>query len=324
MSNKYVYQNAQIKSRESKLLTLQGLQRLFDAQNVKDALKVLVELGLGNGVNAEEEGADAVFDKEEENLVAFLNEMNVDGALDAFYAENDFLNLKTALKAWATGTKGTYLPNGLCKVEDMEVALQTDDPGALEKEMREAIEIAKALVADEKGVDPRKIDCAVDKKMFEFALRASKKCSKTAREYFARKIDFANVGSFVRCKRLHLSPDFFKEGFIDGGKLALESFEKIFDEPMDSLSEMTKGTFAEKIVANLVESQDLVAYEKECDDALLKIWKDEATDMFSPSPIVAFYLTRKTELKNVKLIIAGIKNKVPEKTIKQRMRELYA
>lgn len=93
---------------------------------------------------------------------------------------------------------------------------------------------------------------------------------------------------------------------------------------MDSLLEMTKGTFAEKTVANLVESQDLVAYEKECDDALLKIWKDEATDMFSPSPIVAFYLTRKTELKNVKLIIAGIKNKVPEKTIKQRMRELYA
>lgn len=80
--------------------------------------------------------------------------MNVDGALDAFYAENDFLNLKTALKAWATGTKGTYLPDGLCKVEDMEVALQTEDTGALEKEMREAIEIAKALVADEKGVDP--------------------------------------------------------------------------------------------------------------------------------------------------------------------------
>lgn len=195
MSNKFVYQNAQIKSREAKLLTLAGEQRLFDAQNVQDALKILVELGYGNGANIED-GIDAVLDKEEENLVALLNEMNVGGALDAFYADNDFLNLKTALKAYATGTKGVYLPSGLFKIEDIILAVETDDCSLLCEEMKSAIEECKTLLSDEKGVDPRKIDCVVDQKAYEFKLKATKKCGKTAKEYFERKIDFANIGTF--------------------------------------------------------------------------------------------------------------------------------
>lgn len=322
MSNKFVYQNAQIKSRESKLLTLQAEQRLFDAQNLPDALKVLVELGYGSGADAD--GVDAIFEKEEENLLALLNEMNADGALDAFYADNDFLNLKTALKAYATGSKGVYLPSGLVKVEDIILAVETDDSSAVFAQMKSAIELAKPLIEDEKGVDPRKIDCIVDKKAYEYKLKAAKKCGKTAKEYFERKIDFANVGSFFRCRKLHLPVDFFKEGFIDGGKVSVEKYEKIYDLPLDALCELYKGTHAEREVLSLVESGNIVAFEKESDDALLKIWKDEASDMFSVAPIVSYYLTKKTELKNVKLIVAGIKNKVPEKTIKERMRELYA
>ncbi len=323
MSNKFVYQNAQIKSRETKLLTLAGEQRLFDAQNVQDALKILVELGYGNGANIED-GIDAVLDKEEENLVALLNEMNVGGALDAFYADNDFLNLKTALKAYATGTKGVYLPSGLFKIEDIILAVETDDCSLLCEEMKSAIEEFKTLLSDEKGVDPRKIDCVVDQKAYEFKLKATKKCGKTAKEYFERKIDFANIGTFFRCRKLHLPIEFFKEGFIGGGKTDAQRFEKIYELPLDALCELEKGTHAEKIAFSLVESGDLVAFEKDADDALLKIWKDEASDMFSVAPIVSYYLTKKTELKNVKLIVAGIKNKVPEKTIKERMRELYA
>ena len=260
MSNKFVYQNAQIKSRESKLLTLQAEQRLFDAQNLPDALKVLVELGYGSGADAD--GVDAIFEKEEENLLALLNEMNVDGALDAFYADNDFLNLKTALKAYATGSKGVYLPSGLVKVEDIILAVETDDSSAVFAQMKSAIELAKPLIADEKGVDPRKIDCIVDKKAYEYKLKAAKKCGKTAKEYFERKIDFANVGSFFRCRKLHLPVDFFKEGFIDGGKVSVEKYEKIYDLPLDALCELYKGTHAEREVLSLVESGNIVAFEK--------------------------------------------------------------
>ena len=107
MSNSFVFQNAQIKSRESKLLTLQGVQRLFDAQNVKDAMKVVIELGLANGMTTEDEDFDTVFKNEEENLCTLLKEMNVKGALDVFLLENDYVNLKIASKAYATKSDDT-------------------------------------------------------------------------------------------------------------------------------------------------------------------------------------------------------------------------
>lgn len=94
MSYKFLYQNAQIKSRESKLLTQQGVQRLLDASDAKEASRALAELGFGT----DGENFDVVFKRAEEENVALLKEMNEGGALDAFLIENDYINLKFCSK----------------------------------------------------------------------------------------------------------------------------------------------------------------------------------------------------------------------------------
>ena len=110
MSYKFLYQNAQIKSRESKLLTQQGVQRLLDASDAKEASRALAELGFGT----DGENFDVVFKRAEEENVALLKEMNEGGALDAFLIENDYINLKILLKAYVAGTNAqTFAPNGL-------------------------------------------------------------------------------------------------------------------------------------------------------------------------------------------------------------------
>ena len=74
----------------------------------------------------------------------------------------------------------------------------------------------------------------------------------------------------------------------------------------------------------LDEGGKLVVFEAKTDDSLLKVWKSEKDDLYSIAPIVAFYMSRKTELKIAKLIVAGVKNRVAPQIIKERMRELYA
>ena len=54
------------------------------------------------------------------------------------------------------------------------------------------------------------------------------------------------------------------------------------------------------------------------------MFRDEFNDLFSIAPIVNFYLTKRTEIKLTKLIVAGIKNHVDPQLIKERMREIYA
>lgn len=323
MSNKFVYQNAQIKNRESKLLTLQGMQRLLDATCEKDAMKVLIELGFGVGANTENCDFDEVFVREEQNLSDFLKEMNVANALDVFLLENDYLNLKVALKAKACGGKNAaYLPSGLYDVTDIVEAVESGETQAFDKRFKESVD-GGILLLQEENVSARGIDTYVDKRAYAHIFASCPKSGKLAKEYYAKKVDFANISSFARCKRLGLRQDFFEDCFISGGKIAHDLFEKDGAD-LETLALDLKDTPYAKIVGDLACSSNLVAFEVASENALLKMWKDEDSDMFSIAPIVAYYLTKKTELKVAKLIVAGIKNHVASDLIKERMRELYA
>lgn len=321
MSNKFVYQNAQIKSRESKLLTLQGVQRLFDAKNPKEAMKVLIELGFGNGFTTDDEDFDALFAQEENNLCALLKEMNVAGALDAFLLENDYVNLKIATKAFCVKTEPTFLPDGLYAADNIVDVLNGAEVVGFDKHFANAIKGASTLVGQE-DVTPRQIDTYIDKKAYEHIFAIVAKSGKATKEYFEKKADFANIGTFARVKKLGLDFEFFKSCYIEGGKIALSTYENA--ETLDDLAATFKKTEYEKLTANLATNKNVVAYEVECENILLKAWKDESFDMFSVAPIASYYFTKKTELKVAKLIVAGIKNHVAPQIIKERMRELYA
>ncbi len=323
MSNSFVFQNAQIKSRESKLLTLQGVQRLFDAQNVKDAMKVVIELGLGNGMTTEDEDFDTVFKNEEENLCALLKEMNVKGALDVFLLENDYVNLKIAAKAYATKSGDThFLPDGLYEAQKIVEALSAEEIVGFDKHFLSAIKGVLEILNGE-NPNPRAIDNYLDKKTYEHIFSSVAKSGKEAKAYYEKKVDFANIGAFARAQKLGLDQEFFKACFIEGGKIPLAKFIEQ-DTNLDTFALKMKDTEFEKIASDLAQSKNVVAFEVTSENALLKEWKDADFDMFSIAPIAAYYLTKKTELKVVKLIVAGIKNHVDPQIIKERMRELYA
>ena len=323
MSNSFVFQNAQIKSRESKLLTLQGVQRLFDAQNVKDAMKVVIELGLANGMTTEDEDFDTVFKNEEENLCTLLKEMNVKGALDVFLLENDYVNLKIASKAYATKSDDThFLPDGLYEAQKIVEALSAEEIVGFDKHFLSAIKGVLEILNGE-NPNPRAIDNYLDKKMYEHIFSSVSKSGKEAKAYYEKKVDFANIGAFARAQKLGLDEEFFRACFIEGGKIPLAKFIEQ-DTTLDTFALKMKDTEFEKIASDLAQSKNAVAFEVASENALLKEWKDADFDMFSIAPIAAYYLTKKTELKVVKLIVAGIKNHVDPQIIKERMRELYA
>lgn len=323
MSNSFVFQNAQIKSRESKLLTLQGVQRLFDAQNVKDAMKVVIELGLANGMTTEDEDFDTVFKNEEENLCALLKEMNVKGALDVFLLENDYVNLKIASKAYATKSDDThFLPDGLYEAQKIVEALSAEEIVGFDKHFLSAIKGVSEILNGE-NPNPRAIDNYLDKKMYEHIFSSVSKSGKEAKAYYEKKVDFANIGAFARAQKLGLDEEFFRACFIEGGNIPLAKFIEQ-DTTLDTFALKMKDTEFEKIASDLAQSKNAVAFEVASENALLKEWKDADFDMFSIAPIAAYYLTKKTELKVVKLIVAGIKNHVDPQIIKERMRELYA
>lgn len=320
MSYKFLYQNAQIKSRESKLLTQQGVQRLLDASDTREASRALAELGFGT----DGENFDVVFKRAEDENIALLKEMNEGGALDAFLIESDYTNLKILLKAFVSGLKAeTFAPDGLFEVGFLQNAIETGEVAVLPKQMQEIIlKTQEALVSGQ--ISAHKLDIDVDKTQYAHQLELCKKSGKIAKEYFEKRIDYLNISSFERARRLNLDQSFFEECFINGGKIALTTFQSVWELHGEELLKPFKETAYFEDLKALDEGGKLVVFEAKTDDSLLKVWKSEKDDLYSIAPIVAFYMSRKTELKIAKLIVAGVKNRVAPQIIKERMRELYA
>jgi len=323
MSDKFVFQNAKVKHMELKLLTSQSLQRLVEIANVADAYKALIDLGFGSGVAIDTGDFDKLFEVEEGRLISFLKDFNVDNALDPFIISFDYINLKALLKAKLTEAKDVTLSlPGLYEVETLKLNIEEpkDDMNPF---MYKAIKEIEELLAAGK-IKPHLVDSIVDKAMYENIFALIKKSGKLAKEYFVKKVDYLNVCSFIRIKKLNLDETFFKDCFIGGGEFNLDFFLSIFDGSLDLLKDKCKHTDYEAIVSAYVDDNNLVAFEVSVDNKLFKMWKDERDDLFTISPIVAYYMEKSTELKVIKLIVAGIKNKVDSKLIKERMRELYA
>lgn len=323
MSDKYLFQNAKIKYLETKLLSSQNVQRILDCGNVNDAKKVLLELGFGAGLTIDSP-VDSIFDQEEQTAINTLKEMNVDGALDSFLIECDYLNLKALLKSRALSDKSepVLMPCGIYETDTLKAAIQSMDRTLVPSFMADAIEKVNRMIAD--GiVSPRTIDTVADKAMYENILSIVRK-DKALKSYYVHKIDYLNILSFIRVKKFSLDERFFEESFVDGGDIKLESFIGIFSGAEDALKEIVKSTDYETLVSRVLENGSLVQYEVGMDNYLLKMWKDNFNDMFSVAPIVSYYITRRTEIRLAKLIVAGIKNKVDAELIKERMREIYA
>ena len=168
------------------------------------------------------------------------------------------------------------------------------------------------------------LDVAVDKAQFAHQLELCKKSGKVAKEYFEKRINYLNISSFERARRLGLDFAFFADCFIGGGTIPLSAFEGLWELHGEDFLKPFKETEYFEDVKALDEGGKLVVFEAKTDDALLKVWKREKDDLYSIAPIVAFYMSRKTEIKIAKLIVAGVKNHVAPQIIKERMRELYA
>ncbi|MDE6302250.1 MAG: V-type ATPase subunit, partial [Clostridia bacterium] len=126
MSDKFVYQNARVKSMESSLFTAQSVGRLLDCTSAQSAFRALLDMGFGAGTSVEHGNFDALFAYEEEKAAEFLHEFNVDGALDAFLIQYDFLNLKALFKSGVTGKAAVLAPDGLYHTDDIKSWIEQD------------------------------------------------------------------------------------------------------------------------------------------------------------------------------------------------------
>ena len=327
-SNSLVYSNARVKSLENGFLSQDKINRMVFAESLEEAVRVLIESGYGAGTIADAYDFEKILSAEDEKVSAFMAESTVPKmGLETFLMKNDYHNAKAIVKAKYLHSDEdiSYMlaPKGLYDIAELKTMIFNDNYSSLSPIMAQALQDidTKRVMGDK---SPRTIDVILDKAMYKDickTLKAAKAPSMV--KYHQANIDFSNISNFIRYKNIGFDYKTYENDFIEGGKLSLDTFKALYDQTIDTLLEKLRYTEYSSVV-DVINPNDLVAFETAWDNYLIGIFKQDRYDVFSVAPLAGYYVAKKIEIKVVRMILILIKNKIDVNIIKQRLRDYYA
>lgn len=323
----YLSVSSRVRAMENRLVTRARLERMIDAADDAQALKVLAECGYGEITDpspaaletALRAGQAAVF----RELASILPDTRV---LDVFRLKTDYHNLKVLLKSGLTGqpadrlllTGGRYAP------ELLSAALTRGDLSDLAPAFRLAAERAGQLLADTR--DAQLADAVLDRAYFaELSSLADLLDSELLRAYVRLAADAANLRTCVRCARLGRDAAFLSGALVEGGGVPVSALVK--QAGRDPAAPFRSGALAEaaELAADLAKpgGAPMTAFERACDDALMSYFSRCRRVPFGEEVVIGYLFAREAEQTAIRTVMAGRRAGLDGEVIRQRLRTCY-
>lgn len=330
----YMYASARIRAAEGKDTASARLQRMLDCHTTEGLLRTVIECGFIRDDHTMPETLEEAWDMALSDAAALVREAVPDPSLyDFLFAQYDCNNIKTALKAGILGQAygsgydenfyhcGTFSPDGLTD------RLAAGDRTGLPIHMGAAVD--EAMAAYDRTGEGRQIDFILDKACYADMAEGAKKTGVALmQDYVAAKADFTNVLSSARLsmnKNSDTARAIFDMVFVPGGSLAKELFTSQSDGCLSyaGLLEQLPDGLVKDAVRTVVERADLRP-EKIFEDAALSILNRERYNPFGIHVPAVFFWQREMELKNGRIIGAGLVSGVSGQQLRERVRVAYA
>lgn len=307
-----------------KLWTKDKFLRLADCADISAAMRMLSESGYGGGV---EEGSDfeQILQKELVDSVAFLNEMSPDRKVtDCFLLVYDYTNVKNMMKCkYLRRQPQNLFSCGLFDVDQAWQSIAVDDYKMFSEEMQQALnEIDRQFVEGNRY--PSVIDKLLDKAYFAEIFRRNKSVRlASVKNYWKLSTDIANILLLLRAKRASLSVD--KKDFAVGGtQLALlqSLTEADFQQISQAFEKDELGKFV-SCACNAAEDGKTLSEAMQIAEEMKRQTLLVGKENFTAEPVICYFLSKTTEIDNIRTIMICLKNNVSKQYLKQAVKELY-
>ena len=322
----FIQSSVRIRHAEKKLLTKQQLQRLADAKNLEDAIKLLNETSYSSELSKldrpenYEQVLSEVLNKTYKEAMEISPEKSLVEILSCKY---DYHNLKVLVKENILKEKFDSM---YCMLDGNEIeafrelALKNDE--GLSKDFKECLDFFETTK------DPQDIDVFIDKKYFEKVLSLAEDFKlEMITEYFKAMIDFINLRTFIRCRKQNQVKETLEKVLIKGGDIETDKILDMFYEDIEILPVKLKaykiGRVLSKIVEEYKNTNSLNGFEKSMDDYLVEIVRKAKSIHYGAEVIFSFLFAKELEIKNLRLILVGKVNGLSADFIKERLREVY-
>ena len=286
----FIFQNATIKANESKMLDRSDFEKLSKASDENDIISILNDKA-GTTFST----IDEYREYSEKTALNVLKDNNVGHILDPFIIQEDYKNLKTAIKSKYTSNElKENIQDGIYTREQIKTYVNTLDKSLLSEYMVSAIEeIEREKVKDNFRIS--QYDEIIDRWMYKEILEIS---NKRIKKFFERYIELININTLVRCKLLGLLADEFERYYINAGKKKVDIAAMYSKNP----DEIYRDVFFGEFVDSPEDSDDIFNNEINLDIFALKYWSEMKFEYETEYPIIIFYYKQKTILKLVNLM----------------------
>lgn len=321
MSEQYIFAVARIRALEVKLLSDADIAQLVSTADEKQCLQILSDKGFGDMDTAMD--SESMMTREEEKIWETVRELSVPmDTFDVLRWPKQFHNLKAALKAVYTNITDLpiYYEDTPIAPKVMESWIREREFDKLPKNMQEAAKDAyEALFHTGDG---QLCDVIVDQAALT-AIAASGRASKAEiiRDYAESTVAVADIKIAVRCAKTGKSAEFMKRAMAECDTINVAGLIKAALSGMDAICEYLRDTIYKEGAEALAESPS--AFERWCDDRLIRTIKPQKYESFGIGPVVAYVIARLNEIKTVRIILSGKANGLSVAAIRERVREMY-
>lgn len=321
MAEEYIYAVSRIHANESRLLSFADIEQLLSCKTYDESIKVLVDKGFGG--NEAFDDYEELLNYENARTWQFVAELFDDlSVFDALRLPNDFHNLKASIKRVCADAapEKVLVFNGTLDAMDIYNADLKQDYSALPLFIKSTADKARDALL--KLRDGQLCDVIIDRAQLAAMLEASKNSNCDFIEKYADLyVAQSNVKIAVRAIKTSKQADFFDMALCPCKTLDIEKLKNAALEGMDSLYDYLLTTEFEKAVEFLKKSP--CEFEKFFDNYVMESIKSQKYNSFGLAPAAAYILARENEIKALRIVLCAKKNSLNEKSVRERLRDMY-
>jgi len=319
----YAYAVGRVRALEVSLIDKQRFERLLKA-GIEEIGRILVDTDYSPSLSELLNSAtfETVLQNEKQRILTLVDsliyEENVRGFL---HLEFDYFNARVLLKGkiFDRDVSDFLVPFGNLNIDEMKQVFDSEEYDKLPENLVEAIQNAISSYYNLK--EPRMIDFSFDRAFIKHLNTAG--YPPFLQDYYRLLTDLTNFRSLLRWKVMELDRSRFRDVLLPGGFIQEGIFLDLIGEPVEQIP----GVFSKWIyypvflegTKYLNTNHSFIRYEAMV-EKLLSTYIDKTRYLvFGVEPVIAYYLKKMKEIKNMRIILVGKFNGVEEEILAERL-----
>ncbi len=317
--------NVELRVKEMELLEDAFFNQLIDAPSIEEALKSLQ--GTPYESVKESTQIESALTKDLTNLYAEMFDIvpnqNVVEFASLKYA---YHNLKVLFKNYYQEVDLMHLiiPIGKYAVEELDTTVRTGQSSLIDKSYLKAIHNVQTYMEETNKL--QHVDILLDYEYLNHLYQLALNIDGPIVDWTKRYIDLNKIIIAFRLLKLN-KPVSSLSGLIpDIGYLSIEEIIESSKNGSEALTSfLLDSEYGEALSQVLNDEQivDPILVEKQLDNYFMQQLESAKFESFGELPLLAYLYAKETEIKNLRVVLNGIKNRLPKEMIMDTLRETF-